>query len=680
MHPIRTIKKFFADGYGGLAFWSNWTTPGKERDFLRKYQGYVYACISAIAEDVAMIQFQVFRKLQDGSLVETPTHSLLKTLDNPNPLMSKYQLLEMTQTHIELTGESFWYSEIGEQTGKPKSFYILPPDRMNVAIDTTGQLPRIAGYVFNKENGQKVPLEPQEITHFKMPNPWDAFRGYGTVEAALLYIQTERFGSEFTRNYIYNNAMPAGIVSVKGNIDKPQFDEVKRQWKQEYGTLAKAGKTAFVKGLDVEFTKVGTTLGEAALKEIKDMSRDDIMTMFRVSKPILGIFDDVNLASAKTAQYVFMSRVIDPKMSRMVDTLQFVLNRWNSGNLEYVLGYESPVPEDVDDKLKVYEAALDNWMTVNEVRKEEGLEPVDGGNQIRRPLQLVPIGDPPKPSGTKATKRGDVIVKRTIKRVVAKPKNLDYERKESFRQELISNQEVWARKFHSEMRTRLDKQHKQILDNLKETTSKTAKKKAFEGYTFNQDDANQDFIDHLLPLEYELVKQQGALALGFLGEDELDFQLSETVRRSIEDRIRRMSANFNQETIDAITDQLIEATANNESLADIKKRIAAVYRDGGGYRSERAARTETSDASNAAAKEAYAQTGYITKIEWFANPGACQYCQELNGNVIAITDNYVDQGDSIEGVDGGTYAADYDAIDAPPAHPNCTCTILPVRE
>lgn len=681
MHPIKALKrKFFAPAYGGGGFFSQWSLPGLDRNFLKRYNGYVYACVSAIAEDVAMIKFKVSRQMADGSLQEQPSHPLLKILDNPNPLMSKYVLMEMTQTHIELTGEAFWYSEIGEKTGKPKSFYLLPPDRMTVVVDNKADLPEIKGYVFTNEDGTKVPLEPNEVTHFKMPNPWNPYRGYGTVEAAILYIQTEKYGSEFTRNYIFNNAMPAGIVSIKGTIDKPEFDEVKAQWKQEYGTIDKAGKTAFVKGLDIEFTKVGTTLGEAALKEIKDMSRDDIMTMFRVSKPILGIFEDVNLASAKTAQYVFTSRVIDPKMMRIVDTLQAVLDRWNVGTTTvFKLGYESPVPEDVDDKIKMYQAGIDLWLTVNEVRKEEGLDPVGGGDELRRPLNLVSIGTV-EPTKSKKTYVGHKTIRitRTVKKKIApqlKAADNKAAAAEAFRLELMANQEAWEKRYATEVRKLLDAQEAKIIANQSKSISK-----AFDGWTFDDGTAEQSFVDHLTPVEYELVKAQGALALAIAGGDELEFQLSETIRGEVEQRIRRLGKDFNAQTKADLIKTLTEGMANNESFADLKKRVEAVYSQAKGYRTDRLARTETLYASNGAAKEAYSQTGYITKIEWFTNPGACEFCIPLNGKVVAITGNFVNLGETVEGSKGGTYAVDYTSVGFPPLHPNCTCTVLPVRE
>lgn len=668
----KTLQKFFAPSDSGGSFISRWATPSGERNLLHRYQGYVYTCVSAIAEDVAMIDLEAYRKLDNGDLVKLDNHPLLRALETPNPLMSKYQLIEMTQTHIELTGESFWYMEIGELTGKPKSFYLLPPERMTVAIDRNSALPRIAGYVFTKDNGQKIPLEENEVVHFKTPNPWDSFRGYGTLEAALTYVMTEKYASDYTKNYIYNNAMPAGIVSLKNNMDVEKFNDLKRQWKQEYGTIDKAGKTAFINGVDVNFTQVGSTLSQSALTELKQMTRDDIMTMYRVSKPILGILEDVNLASAKTAEYVFMSRVIDPKMARLVDTLQPLLKRWETPTQKLVLGYTNPVPEDIDNKIKGYQAGLNNWLTVNEIRTQEGLEEVDGGDVLQIPLNLVPLGQPPAPDT--ATK-GHTVIKRSRQEVVVEQKATKQQKGENFRLQLIANQQQWAKRFNKAIDKLLEGQKQEILTNWKITTSK-----AFNEYSFNEQEWNRQYTDTITPLAYELAKEQGAVALAFAGADNLEFELNNKVRDVVNDRIVRMAQGFNEDTIKMLSKTIAEGVNKGESIGQIKKRIETVFNESKGYRAERIARTETLNASNSAAVEAYAQTGYIRKMEWLADGQACEYCRAMNGKVVSITSNFVPFGGSITGVDGGVFQANYSEIKNPPAHPNCECTVIPVVE
>lgn len=377
---------------GPLSFFTQWFNPNNlvgELQQLEQYRGITYACISAIAEDVARIRFSMSRPAKDGTSTPVTDHAFLALLKNPNPTQSDYEFMEMTQTHIELTGEAFWYVPKGAITTKPKELWVMRPDLVQVAFDQeTGE---VNGYVYHKWNGRvQVPLDLDEVIHFKMPNPINPYRGMGTVQAGIVYIQTEQYASEFSRNFLLNNGTPAGIVNFKGTISDPEFQKVKRQWTREYSNVENAGKTAFVRQADVSYQKIGSTLQDIDLKELKNLTRDDIMFMFRVSKPILGITEDVNYASAQTAEYIFAKRVIDPKMNRIVDTLQTFYNKkYNDG---LVVSYITPIPQNTEEKIAYYKAGINNWLTPNEVRAlEGGLEAIEGGDVIRMPFNLSPI-------------------------------------------------------------------------------------------------------------------------------------------------------------------------------------------------------------------------------------------------------------------------------------------------
>src|SRR4051812_34250107 len=104
---------------GPLSFFTQWFNPNNaigELQQLEKYTGITYACISAIAEDVARVKFTINKLQADGTLVPLQTHPFLALLKNPNPTQSDYEFWEMIQTHIELTGEAFIYVPKGART------------------------------------------------------------------------------------------------------------------------------------------------------------------------------------------------------------------------------------------------------------------------------------------------------------------------------------------------------------------------------------------------------------------------------------------------------------------------------------------------------------------------------------------------------------------------------------
>lgn len=671
----KTVGKMYG-GFGEDSFFARWILPGKmsQRQFLESYQGYVYACVKSISESVAKGDLYVAKNdLLKGELRDDQ-HEVNRLLNRPNPDMSKFQFLEVLETHIEMAGEAFIYLAMGKTTKKPREMYLLRPDLMHVAFDKVTGL--VTGYILRKTDGSETTFEKNEIVHIKMPHPINPYRGMGTVEAALMYIQTEDYAAKYSRNYLYNNATPAGVVSFPGTTDKEEFNKAKAQWKDNFGTVDNAGKLAFVRG-DVKFTQIGSGLSEIALRELKGMTRDDIMTMFRVSKPMLGIVDDVNLANGKNAKRIFLENVIEPKLMRIVDGLNHALmpryGEATNGEPLYVIRYENPVPEDELEVATVLQQSVDIFMTVNEARAMRNLPPIENGDQLRRPIGLIEVGAPIKQQ--KTVKQLTATITRTSKKKSQpKRKQLDFsvEQKENFRKSLFVNVGKWEKKYKKAVRDSMDRLNKQIASRLK-----GHKTKIFDDFLPSDNDIADIMYDETQGISVALFTEQGQAALAFAGSAET-FQVNDRVKRTIRARVDLFASHFGEDLRAKLTDVVTTAIAEGETIDQIKGRIEDVFKTVKGSQAERIARTETSRYSNAAATEAYKQTGYVEAKEWFTNPGACEFCSSLNGKIVSLDNKFAEIGDTLTGTEGGQLQVDFEDVGEPPAHPNCECTVLPV--
>ena len=665
---VKSFGQKIFQNFGVSSFFTNnfTLTDFTKRQLLEQNKGVVWACISAIASRVALIDFEASIREEDGSETRTNKNTLVQLLENPNAQMSKYQLIEYTQSYLEATGVAYWWLQLGELTRKPKAIYILRPDLMKEFLNEDGD---IIGWVLTKPGGAKIPFEADEIIQFKLPDLLNPYGGYGPVEAGQVYIQTEDHASQWTRNFIANAGMPAGIVSIKSNISKEEFEKVKLQWKKEYGGKENAGKNAFVKGAQVDFTKIGASLGEVALRDLQSMTRDAIMTMFRVNKTILGITEDVNLANAKVASYVFMSEIINPKMYRIVDTInaQLTPRFRNAKEKKYwEISYVNPIPEDQEAKLAYYRAALDpnsGWLGINEVRSEEGKDDVENGAGVYRPINAVEVGQPIPakkelpPVGLKKKKEGEPEIKLTT------------QQKELFRFNLYRRASSWERKFKEVFNKFLNQQKKKII-------SKLGKKKAYDEYLFNLKDEYLQLVEVISPVILELMREQGQEAVNLVGAD-LEFAVNERVQKYVRDRAEHFIPPYLKDLSDNLANSLTEGFKNGEALTDLTKRVESIYSDAEGYEAERIARTETQYAANKAAIEGYYQSGYVHSKEWYANPGACEFCGTMDGTILGLDTDFAKVGEVVESDAGGTLDITFMDVNGPPLHPNCECTVLP---
>lgn len=715
------IAKFFLGNsiHGGMgAFW-NWVMPGEwsRTDLLKQYARYVYAIITAIAEESAKIDLVAKRVARGGAKVPVTTHPFLELIKKPNPDTSQFQFLEMHFTFMKLSGESFWYMPMGKRSKQPKEIYLLRPDLMDVSVDQNDKRGLVSGYVLNKADGTKVPFEKHEIIHFKTPNPMNPYRGMGTVQAGKTYIQTEEFGADWTKNSLFNSGRPSGIVNFKGTITDDQFQTLKRQFKSEYSGISNAGKTLLTRGADgIDFQKLGMELNGVALKELKDLTRDDIMVMFRVSKTILGITDDVNRANAREAKTVFRENVIKPEMDRFIDHLNaFAMPIWGDS---VFLEYTDPSNRSEEDKVEEWKAGHNKWLTTNDIRAEKGLDPVDGGDVIWQPMNLVPMTEDEKeqPSDdnkgkAKGLKKKEIITKSPACRQANETKEECLERKipeileenpgmsqeqavaiaeslcskrcrdekrkqrgEVFRQILFDNQARWEKKYKAVMDKEFEKQRREILANNK----KAIVNKELDEWLFDLNASKERMFAVLFPLMVEIMREQSKFAFDIADNPDSELEINDSIRDYISDRIYKLADETNDFTITEIIDSISEGILQGDSLTQLRNRINDIYANATTMRSERIARTETISASNESALQAYRQSPLVNYKEWHAEFDACEFCLAMDGQIIGLDENFAEVGNSITGEDGGHYNIDYLAIDHPPLHPNCRCAILPV--
>jgi len=168
------------------------------------------------------------------------------------------------------------------------------------------------------------------------------------------------------------------------------------------------------------------------------------------------------------------------------------------------------------------------------------------------------------------------------------------------------------------------------------------------------------FVEVILPRITEMVRINGTAAYAELGVEGAFDVTNPAVIKWIKKHTGESIKSILDTTFDALKRTLAEGVENGDSITKLADRITKEYKDCKGYKATRIARTETSEASNQGAVKAYEQSGVVKLKEWLAEDDACEICLPLNGTKARLSGSF----------EGG--------YSAPPAHPSCRCTILPV--
>jgi len=680
MNIFQTIGKAIQDtmgwypmGEGGaFSIFGDWSRGAvSKRKLLEEYRGLVYSCITTRAQDVAQYEPYVYRPSQtvNGEHVRVKDHPLIQLFENPNTELSQYELFEATQTYLDLTGEAFVYIVVGQVTGRPKYISaVMRPDRMSIAIDKGV----IVGYVYRTSKGDDIPFEPNEILHLKIFSPTDQTRGFGPVEGGKLYVDIENETSLFQWGVLKNQAAPAGILSIKGKASKEAFKKIQEQWKEKYTGANNAGKTVFVRASETEFTKVGLSLTDIQIPELTRVNNERIRTLFKVPMEILGTAPGSGLGRSgiEAIEYIYAKRTIDPIYNRYDDALTTLLRRY-WGETDTRVGHVSRIPKDEASMLAENVAAVDKWMTRNEVRQQKGLAPILGGDVLYVPFTNAPLE-----------------VANEAQPAVAPTKSLKHKHKhihtaEKARRNLFlaldkleANSSNLMRRG---LRSLLDEQKKEVIALVERYTSKSIEKGVkYDGVHFELEFSDEEVSLNLVAWLLSAFVKSGETALEALGKPSAEFILQQAQRNGIFNSTERLMKSFNADTTRLLQQQISQGLEKGEPIEQITQRVGDVYSEAKGFRATRIADTEVHKTVNFANAEVYKDQGY-TRLAWEPNPDACEFCEAMAGQEVDIGTPFVPEGGSVAGKDGGEYNNDYADVSYADLHPHCKCRLVPIK-
>lgn len=322
------------------------------------YQGspWVYVAVNRIAEAAALVPFHVARRVAEGE-VEQVDHPFERLLQRPNPLLSRFELIEHTVGHLEVHGNAYWFLA-GEPGGLPLELWPLRPDRVSVAPDARRG---VRGYVYEVD-GRQVPLDAAEVVHFRRWHPGNDYYGLSALEAARLAVEADRAMADWNRRYFGEGmAVPAGIVAIRERISDTDYERLQREWRSAYG--GRERRTAFLRGAAVEWHNVGLSQQDMDFLNARRFNREEIFQIFGI--PVGMFSENATEANALVGERVFVERTLWPKLVRIAEKITTDLLPFYGSDLTG--RFEDIRPQDRRAQLEEIRVAR-GVLTVDEIR------------------------------------------------------------------------------------------------------------------------------------------------------------------------------------------------------------------------------------------------------------------------------------------------------------------------
>jgi HK97 family phage portal protein len=356
-----------------------------------------YAATYAIASAASGIPWGLYRRTNDGEREKETKHWISDLLLRPNPRLPLSRILFSTFGYLELAGNAFWALET-ERSSTPNEIWPLRPDRVVTIPDREDM---IAGYRY-KVGIESVDYEPEEIIHFDYWNPVDESYGQGSITAARNAHTSDLYASEWNKR-VFRKGTHGTAAIIKEEMTKPQIDRIKEMIRQNLVGDQNYGNVEVLWGVD--FKQIGMTAKDAEFLGLKKQDMLEILAAHGVPPALVGVLEYANYANMREQLRIFWQN-LTPKLVGVRDTLNVQLVRRIDPRLEldFDLSGVEALQEDRNQKAARHTSLLMNGLrTRNEIRAEDGLDPVDDseGDTYYLPMSAIPVGSessaPPAP-------------------------------------------------------------------------------------------------------------------------------------------------------------------------------------------------------------------------------------------------------------------------------------------
>ncbi len=337
-------------------------------------------------------------KAVNGDIEEVVDHPFLTMLKNVNPLINRFDLWELTQIWLELTGNAYWYV-YKDNLGVPQEIWPIPPQFVRMVADPTKI---VGGYIYQRA-AQKIPFDAEEIIHFKFGNPSGSFYGTSPLSAVIDTYYSDQNIRNFESTLMKNAGRPEGVLETAATMNTETFKRLKEEWGKNYAGVNKVGKTIILEN-GLTYKPITFTPREMNYVVGRKMNREEIAAAFGIPMSKLTT-ESVNRSNAEQGNYQYYTDTIEPRLRRIEEKINERLAPMYDENL--FVAYDSTVPEDREFELKERTSHLGSYVTtVNEERAKLGMEEVEWGKVPLAPPTIAPLGS--QPAAPPGAPTGDV--------------------------------------------------------------------------------------------------------------------------------------------------------------------------------------------------------------------------------------------------------------------------------
>lgn len=348
----------------------------------------VMTCVSLISRTVSTLPIGVFERLDGKGKKRAAYHPLERLLNKPNGWQTRNEFVGMMQAHLLLRGNAFAYAQTDRIDGKTQIVEMIPihPDRMRVEQGRAYGLK----YTWTTQDGKQIVLPTEEVFHLRGLST-DGVCGRSPLQDARDVIGVAIATQSHAANFWKRDATPSLALRHPQVLSDVAKKNIQDSWEATYAGQDARRVAVLEEGMEIE--QLSVSAQDAQFLETRKFQRSEIAGWFHVPPHMIG--DTEKSTSWGTGieqqQIGFLTFTIRPWLVAWEQRFNRDLVA-NKERFFVEFNVDGLLRGDIGSRYTAYQKGVQGgWLSPNDVRALENMNPVEGGDIYLAPMNMAPI-------------------------------------------------------------------------------------------------------------------------------------------------------------------------------------------------------------------------------------------------------------------------------------------------
>ncbi len=347
----------------------------------------IFTCIKILADTISKLPLKIYK--DSNGVKKATNHYLYQVLKlRPNPYMSASDFWKCTEVQRNINGNAYvWIDrvKIGKNAGAILGLYPLESSKMSVYVDDVGLLSskNKVWYVYTDNLGKQYKIESTDILHFKGLTT-NGLVGINPIETLRNSIENAKSSGVFLNNSYKNGMQTKGVIQYVGELNQAAENTFRTKFEEMSNGLNNANRVSLLP-IGYQYQPISLSMVDSQFLENTNLTIRQLTAAYGIKLHQVNDLQKTSYSSTSEANREFYTDTMLGILTMYEQELIYKLFTTKEIEEGFFAKFnaDSILRADIKSRYEAYRIGVQgSFITPNEARELEEMEPKDGGDDL----------------------------------------------------------------------------------------------------------------------------------------------------------------------------------------------------------------------------------------------------------------------------------------------------------